>query len=66
LERLFEINQPSLENITNFDSPDIRVPLFKERIEKAISSLYIMQNYMKKGEWNQVAEQFRDIELVQI
>lgn len=60
---LFEINQPSLDNITSFASTDINVPLFKQRIEKAISSLSIMQDYIRKGEWTQVAEQFRDIEL---
>ncbi|MGA9150194.1 MAG: hypothetical protein WBZ36_06435 [Candidatus Nitrosopolaris sp.] len=60
---LFEINQPSLDNITNFESTDINVPLFKQRLEKAISTLSIMQDYIRKGEWNQVAEQLRDIEL---
>ena len=60
---LFEINQPSIDNITNFKSSDIDVPLFKQRIETAISSLSIMEDYIRKGEWNHVAEQFRDIEL---
>ncbi len=60
---LFEINQPSLDNITNFKSTDIDVPRFNERIEAVISGLSIMQDYIKKREWNQVAEQFRDIDL---
>lgn len=42
---------------------DIDVPRFKERLTTAISSLNSMQGYIKKGEWNQVAEQLRDIQL---
>jgi hypothetical protein len=60
---LFEINQPSLDNITNIASTDINVPRFKERIEAAISELSVMQDYMRKAEWNHVAEHFRNIEL---
>jgi hypothetical protein len=60
---VFEINKPLLENVSNFTSKDINVPRLKERIEAAISSLYKMENYMKKGEWSHVAEQLRNIQL---
>jgi hypothetical protein len=60
---LFEINQPTLDNLSNFNSTDVDVPRFKERIGAAISSLSMMQDYIKKGEWNQISEQLRDIEL---
>jgi hypothetical protein len=60
---MFEINQSLLENVSNFTSNDINVPLFKLRIEAAISSLHKMENHIKKGEWTQVAEQLRDIQL---
>lgn len=60
---LFEINQPSLDNISNFNLTIIDVPRFNERIGAAISSLSKMQDYIKKGQWDQVAEQLRDIQL---
>jgi hypothetical protein len=60
---LFEINQPSLESVSDFNSNDIDVSRFKERIGAAISCLSNMQDYIKKGEWNQVAEQLRSIQL---
>jgi hypothetical protein len=63
---LFEINQPSLDNIADFQSMDIDVPVFKERIEAAISGLRKMQDYLREGEWTQVVEQFRDIDLFRI
>jgi hypothetical protein len=63
---LFEINQPSLDNIADFQSMYIDVPLFKERIEAAISGLRKMQDYLKEGEWTQVVEQFRDIDFFRI
>ena len=60
---VFEVNQSLLEDVSNFSSNDINAPLFKQRIEAAISSLHKMDNYIKKGDWTQVAEQLRDIQL---
>ena len=60
---VFEINEPSINNITSFLDPEIDIELFKERLKAATSSLRKMENFIKKGEWNQVAEQLRDIQL---
>lgn len=61
---VFEINEPSINEISSFTSSGIAVETFKERLQAAISSLHKMQNFIKKGEWNQVAEQLRDVQLL--
>ncbi|MGC1132573.1 MAG: hypothetical protein WA941_07110 [Nitrososphaeraceae archaeon] len=61
---IFELDESSNYETPNFTSSNIDVPQFTRRLEAARASLKRMQNFMKKGQWDQVVEQLRDVDLL--
>lgn len=61
---LLEIKIPAItDSFSKFDYQEINLKRFYERLKEAKSSINNMRNYINKGEWTQVAEELRSIQL---
>lgn len=60
---VFEISEPSSDEIPAFTSSEVDVERFRERLKAALTRLYKMKSFIKKGEWIQVVEESRATQL---
>ncbi|HYZ59499.1 MAG TPA: hypothetical protein VE544_07540 [Nitrososphaeraceae archaeon] len=61
---VFEFDESSNDETPNFTSPVINTPRFVERLERAKAGLKRMKDFMRRGQWDQVVEQLRDVDLI--